>query len=91
MTSGGEMSSNLMEIRRSFNKWGKRIPPPSTGCYEELTNFLDAKREKFCGFAAVDPHDPEAPAILRKKIEDQGYRGLKLYPLYSERGKQWLK
>ena len=33
---------------------------------EELTDFLDADRERFHGFAAVDPCDPEAPAILRK-------------------------
>ncbi len=48
---------------------------------EELTDFLDADRERFRGFAAVDPHDPEAPAKLREKVRDQAYRGLKFYPL----------
>jgi predicted TIM-barrel fold metal-dependent hydrolase len=48
---------------------------------EELTSFLDANRERFFGFAAVDPYDPEAPLKLRQKVRKESYRGLKFYPL----------
>jgi hypothetical protein len=54
--------------------------------------------ERFIGFASVDPHQPDAPAKLKRAIEDLGLRGLKLasgiqefypndpalYPLYEK-------
>jgi predicted TIM-barrel fold metal-dependent hydrolase len=36
--------------------------------------------ERFIGFASVDPHQPDAPAKLKRAIEDLGLRGLKLAP-----------
>jgi len=47
---------------------------------EELTSFAAAQPERFFAFTTVDPFAPDAPAVLKKRIEDQGYRGLKLYP-----------
>lgn len=40
--------------------------------------------ERFIGFASVDPHQPDAPAKLRRAIEDLGLRGLKLAPGIQE-------
>ncbi len=48
---------------------------------EELTTFLDAKQGRFFGFATLDPSMPEAPALLKKRVTEDGYRGLKLYPV----------
>lgn len=36
--------------------------------------------ERLIGFASVDPHQPDAPAKLKRAIEDLGLRGLKLAP-----------
>lgn len=47
---------------------------------EELTDFLALAPKRFFGLATVDPRDDNAPALLRHRIKDQGYRGLKLYP-----------
>ncbi len=35
---------------------------------------------RFIGFASVDVHEPEAPAILEKAIAGLGLKGLKLHP-----------
>jgi len=40
--------------------------------------------ERFIGFASVDPHQPDAPAKLKRAIEDWGLRGLKLAPGIQE-------
>jgi predicted TIM-barrel fold metal-dependent hydrolase len=40
--------------------------------------------ERFIGFASVDPHQPDAPAKLKRAIEDLGLRGLKLAPGIQE-------
>ena len=40
--------------------------------------------ERFIGFASVDPHQPDAPAKLKRAIECLGLRGLKLAPGIQE-------
>jgi uncharacterized protein len=47
---------------------------------EQLTEVLKAEPRRFYGFATVDPGDPKAPELLRRRIVDEGYVGLKLYP-----------
>lgn len=47
---------------------------------EELTSFLRSRPGRFLGLATVDPRDPGAPALLRRRVREEGYRGLKLYP-----------
>jgi predicted TIM-barrel fold metal-dependent hydrolase len=47
---------------------------------EELTTFLHARPRRFLGFVTVDPRDPQAPALLRRRVREEGYVGLKLYP-----------
>jgi predicted TIM-barrel fold metal-dependent hydrolase len=40
--------------------------------------------ERFIGFASVDPHQSDAPAKLKRAVEDWGLRGLKLAPGIQE-------
>jgi hypothetical protein len=40
--------------------------------------------ERLIGFASVDPHQPDAPAKLKRAIEGLGLRGLKLAPGIQE-------
>ncbi len=47
---------------------------------DELTEVVRASRERFYAFATVDPKDPEAPELLRRRVLEEGYVGLKLYP-----------
>ena len=47
---------------------------------DELTEVVQAKRERFFAFATVDPKDPKAPELLRRRVLGEGYVGLKLYP-----------
>ena len=47
---------------------------------DELTEFISASDGRFYGFATVDPRDKNAPALLKKRINDENYVGLKLYP-----------
>ena len=47
---------------------------------DELTEVVQAKRERFFAFATVDPKDPKAPELLRRRVLEEGYVGLKLYP-----------
>jgi len=39
---------------------------------------------RLIGFASVDPHDPKAPAELRRAVDELGLRGLKLAPSMQE-------
>lgn len=42
-------------------------------------------RKKFIPFASVDPRtDAQAAASLRRLVEEDGFRGLKLYPSYQQ-------
>src|SRR3984957_4308803 len=45
---------------------------------------LCAMSPRLIGFASVDPHRKDAPAILRHAIKDLGLRGLKLNPPMQE-------
>ena len=56
----------------------------------ELTAFVNSKPNRFFAFATVDPKDPRAPELLRRRVEQERYVGLKLYPtttgfLHSDR------
>jgi predicted TIM-barrel fold metal-dependent hydrolase len=46
----------------------------------DLTEFVAARPGRFYGLATVDPRDPRAPELLRKRVTEEGYVGLKLYP-----------
>ena len=47
---------------------------------DELTEVARANRGRFYAFATVNPKDPKAPELLRKRVLEEGYVGLKLYP-----------
>jgi len=47
---------------------------------EQLTGLVHAEPERFHAFATVDPKRPDAPQQLRRRVREQGYVGLKLYP-----------
>jgi predicted TIM-barrel fold metal-dependent hydrolase len=47
---------------------------------DELTEVVRADSRRYYAFATVDPRDPNAPQLLRRRVEDEGYVGLKLYP-----------
>lgn len=47
---------------------------------DQLTEVLKAEPLRFYGFATVDPMNPKAPELLRRRILEEGYVGLKLYP-----------
>jgi predicted TIM-barrel fold metal-dependent hydrolase len=47
---------------------------------DELTEFMKTVPERFFAFATVDPRDSKAPELLRKRVLEEGYVGLKLYP-----------
>jgi predicted TIM-barrel fold metal-dependent hydrolase len=47
---------------------------------DELSEFLAAGQGRFFGLATVDPHDPGAPELLRRRVAEEHYLGLKLYP-----------
>lgn len=47
---------------------------------DELTDFIAAGKGRFTGFCTVDPLAPRAPELLRKRVKEEGYAGLKLYP-----------
>lgn len=47
---------------------------------DELTEFVRADSRRFYAFATVDPRDPNAPQLLRRRVLEEGYVGLKLYP-----------
>lgn len=47
---------------------------------DELSEFLAARQGRFFGLATVDPHDPRAPELLRRRVKEEHYVGLKLYP-----------
>lgn len=36
--------------------------------------------DRFLGYASVDPHDEQAPAVLERAVREYGLRGLKLHP-----------
>ena len=42
--------------------------------------FVEARSDRFMAFTTLDPTEPDAPALLRRRIVEEGYRGLKLYP-----------
>ena len=48
--------------------------------FNELTDFIAVGKGRFTGFCTVDPLDPRAPELLRKRVKEEGYAGLKLYP-----------
>ncbi len=47
---------------------------------ETLTEFRNAGDGRFHLFTTVDPFDKDSPGILRRRVTEQGFRGLKLYP-----------
>jgi len=47
---------------------------------DDLTDFVSRRPGQFFAVASVDPRDSEAPTKLRKRVREEGYRGLKLYP-----------
>jgi predicted TIM-barrel fold metal-dependent hydrolase len=47
---------------------------------DELTESVRAESERFFAFATVDPKDPESPLLLRRRVLQEGYVGLKLFP-----------
>jgi predicted TIM-barrel fold metal-dependent hydrolase len=46
----------------------------------EQVASLAARSARIIGFASVDPALPDAPAVLRRAVTEQGLRGLKLDP-----------
>lgn len=60
--------------------------PITTGIVsnEFVRNFCQEK-DMFIPFASIDPKTEEEPAQkLRKLVEDEGFKGLKLYPSYQQ-------
>lgn len=47
---------------------------------EEVKRLVDLRPDEFIGFAAVDPHDLEAPDKLEHAFADLDLRGLNLHP-----------
>jgi len=47
---------------------------------DQLTEVVRADSRRFYAFATVDPRDPNAPQLLRRRVLEEGYVGLKLYP-----------
>jgi predicted TIM-barrel fold metal-dependent hydrolase len=47
---------------------------------DQLTEVVRADNRRFYAFATVDPRDPNAPQRLRRRVLEEGYVGLKLYP-----------
>jgi predicted TIM-barrel fold metal-dependent hydrolase len=47
---------------------------------EGLAQLVRGHTERLIGFAVVDPRDPEAPSHLRRAIDTQGLRGVKMVP-----------
>ncbi|MBN2552971.1 MAG: amidohydrolase [Spirochaetales bacterium] len=47
---------------------------------DELTQVIEAGGQRFYAFATVDPREADAAQLLRRRIVEQGYVGLKLYP-----------
>jgi hypothetical protein len=47
---------------------------------DELTEVVRAEPGRFYAFATVDPKDPAAVQLLRRRVREEGYIGLKLYP-----------
>ncbi|QQO10183.1 amidohydrolase family protein [Breznakiella homolactica] len=59
----------------------------SRGCFlavnpdsDDLTEFTARRPDKFFAIATADPRDPECAIKFRRRVKDEGYRGLKLYP-----------
>jgi len=47
---------------------------------DELTDFLSSNPKRFLGLTTIDPRNKNAIELLRHRIKDQCYHGLKLYP-----------
>lgn len=60
--------------------------PITTGVVsnEFVSDFCEG-REMFIPFASIDPKTDDEPAhVLRKLVEEDGFKGLKLYPTYQQ-------
>lgn len=44
---------------------------------------IDLNPERFTGLVRVNPHDPESPEIIVKAVNDWGFKGVKLNPLFD--------
>jgi predicted TIM-barrel fold metal-dependent hydrolase len=47
---------------------------------EELAAELRGRKDRFAGFAVINPHFAELPSYLRGCVEDLGFRGFKIHP-----------
>jgi predicted TIM-barrel fold metal-dependent hydrolase len=47
---------------------------------EHLARLVRGHADRLIGFAVVDPRDPRAPMQLRRAVETQGLRGVKMVP-----------
>lgn len=47
---------------------------------QHLSQLVKGHEDRLIGFAVVDPRDPAAPEHLRRAIETQGLRGVKMVP-----------
>lgn len=47
---------------------------------QHLSQLVKGHEDRLIGFAVVDPRDPAAPEHLRRAIESQGLRGVKMVP-----------
>lgn len=47
---------------------------------EFVSRMCQEHRDRFIGFASVDPHDRKAPNVLEHAVKSLGLRGLKLHP-----------
>jgi predicted TIM-barrel fold metal-dependent hydrolase len=49
--------------------------------HTELVRFVSMKPDRFIGYSTFDPTDEKSAGMLEKQIEEDGVRGIKLYPM----------
>ncbi|HHH76221.1 MAG TPA: amidohydrolase [Phycisphaerae bacterium] len=47
---------------------------------EYVCSLVSEHPDRLLGFASVNPHDPQAPAVLETAVKEMGLKGLKLHP-----------
>jgi predicted TIM-barrel fold metal-dependent hydrolase len=53
----------------------------SDEAHDELIRFISLKPDRFCGYTTFDPTKRSNADLLRRQVQENGIKGLKLYPM----------